>query len=102
MTKTSKYLDTNEAAAFLGVKPLRLRQWRCWGRGPVAVKVPGVRSSIFYPVEELKRFRARKINPAYAYGLDNLAPIDLAAKRRAYDKRQTDRQLAKLAASAQP
>src|ERR1051325_10945203 len=98
----SEYLDTNDAAAFLGVQPLRMRQWRCWGRGPVAVKVPGVRSSVFYPVEELKRFKARKTNPAYAYDLDKLAPIDLAAKRRAYEKRQTERQLAKAVASVQP
>jgi hypothetical protein len=102
MNKPSKYLDTNQAAEFLGATPLRLRQWRCWGKGPAAVKVAGVRSSVFYAVEELERWKAGRSNPGIAYDLANRPSIDLAAKRRAYEKREAQRKLARALASVQP
>ena len=93
VSKSRQYLNTSKAAAFLGVSSLLMRQWRSAGKGPAAVKVSGVRSSVLYSTEELERYKARKTNPAYAFG-DTLKPIDLAANKLAFEKRLAKRKLA--------
>jgi excisionase family DNA binding protein len=39
MGEISRALSTNEAAAFLGVSPRTLEDWRCRGGGPIFHKV---------------------------------------------------------------
>jgi hypothetical protein len=57
---TKPKLNTNEAAAFLGVRPNTLEVWRCKHRGPRYAKLG---SRILYDPDDLEAFfAARSVN----------------------------------------
>lgn len=52
------FLDTNEAAAILGLKASTLRVWRCSGKGPSYYKVGG---AIRYKEDEIETWMAENV-----------------------------------------
>jgi predicted DNA-binding transcriptional regulator AlpA len=54
---SSKKLNTEEAAAFLGVKPCTLEVWRCKKKGPKYAKLG---SRVMYDQQELENWFASR------------------------------------------
>lgn len=52
--KTTDYLDTRAASAYLGVPAETLKQWRSQGRGPKYRKLPN--GKVTYRVDWLDQF----------------------------------------------
>jgi hypothetical protein len=100
-SQNAKYLTSLQAAAFLGVGENYLRKLRYYGQPPAALKT-ALNGRIFYAREEIEKFALRRSDPAVAYDLEHLKPIDLAAKRRAYERRRNKRQFAKFVPTVQP
>jgi len=50
---SKKFFNTEEAAAFLGVKPCTLEAWRCRKRGPRYAKLG---SRVMYDQQELENW----------------------------------------------
>lgn len=52
-------IDTRAAAAYIGLQPATLRQWRCQGTGPCYHKYgSGIRARIKYDVQDLDAYLA--------------------------------------------
>ncbi len=54
---TSKKLNTQEAAALLGVQPCTLERWRCMKRGPRYAKLG---SRVMYDIRDLEDWFASR------------------------------------------
>ena len=61
-------LDQDAAAAFLGLRPQTLANWRHHSKGPAYLKLsPGPRGRVGYLLEDLQDFREKcRVNPEKA------------------------------------
>ena len=71
MTNKQK-LNTDEAAAYLGIRPNTLEVWRCKHKGPRYAKIG---SRVLYDIDDLEGFFA-------ARAVDTLESQTVAARRK--------------------
>lgn len=72
----TRYLRTKEAAAFLGVRPATLRNWKALGIAPPSRKLSG--TLVVYAVEDLRAWLDRR---EQAHATKHNAPASQAGAR---------------------
>jgi hypothetical protein len=53
-------IPSREAAAFIGVSPATLENWRTRGEGPAFVKTPGRTGKVLYDPADIASWRAQR------------------------------------------
>lgn len=53
-------IPSREAAAFIGVSPATLENWRVRGEGPAFVKTPGKTGKVLYEPEQIQKYLAQR------------------------------------------
>ena len=53
-------IPSREAAAFIGVSPATLENWRVRGEGPAFIKTPGKTGKISYAEADILEWRAQR------------------------------------------
>ncbi len=53
-------IPSREAAAFIGVEPATLENWRCRGEGPPFHKTPGKTGKVLYDPADIQAWRAQR------------------------------------------
>jgi hypothetical protein len=65
-------IPSREAAAFIGVSPATLENWRVRGEGPAFVKTPGKTGKVLYEPAQIQKYLAQRrfISTAQAAAAD--------------------------------
>jgi hypothetical protein len=53
-------IPSREAAAFIGVSPATLENWRVRGEGPAFIKTPGRTGKVLYEPAQIQAWRAQR------------------------------------------
>lgn len=53
-------IPSREAAAFIGVSPATLENWRVRGEGPAFVKTPGKTGKVLYEPAQIQKYLAQR------------------------------------------
>jgi hypothetical protein len=53
-------IPSREAAAFIGVSPATLENWRVRGEGPAFVKTPGKTGKVLYEPAQIQAWRTQR------------------------------------------
>jgi hypothetical protein len=53
-------IPSREAAAFIGVSPATLENWRVRGEGPAFVKTPGKTGKVLYEPVQIQKYLAQR------------------------------------------
>ena len=53
-------IPSREAAAFIGVSPATLENWRVRGEGPAFVKTPGKTGKVLYEPAQIQAWHAQR------------------------------------------
>jgi hypothetical protein len=53
-------IPSREAAAFIGISPATLENWRVRGEGPAFIKTPGRTGKVLYEPAQIQAWRAKR------------------------------------------
>jgi hypothetical protein len=53
-------IPSREAAAFIGISPATLENWRVRGEGPAFIKTPGRTGKVLYEPAQIQAWRAQR------------------------------------------